>query len=341
MSNSLSLSSTPRSPVLTGLSATTFSWRLHVVDVVSILTFLQCIYLTFASDNRFQYAVLIKCLLLVILWPSFRRSCFLWLCVVLIWLPTLLLEWCSHEDHVYFTLYWCAALALATWKPVAGAARSAAQSPGSEAWHADTEAFLRRSARYLIGLCFLFATVWKIVSPEFTDGSLFHYKLLFDDRFSETLARFPGEMSVPAIEENYLQLTRLRAPGSVATAAPIELSPRISWLATGMTWWTIAIEGFLAVTFLWPAAGRPLRLIRNLALAVFALSTYAVAPVMGYGFTLMILGYANCEDEERKMRSLFLGSLFLLVLILVFRDSLVPSEIRDFHQAVRSANCQT
>lgn len=331
MSNSMSISASAVSSTTRDVSVKSFSWRLQIIDVVSILTLLQCIYLTFAARNFFQFAILIKVLLIAALWPSFRRSCYLWLTVVLLWLPTLVWEWCNHEDHVYFGVYWCAALALATWKPNRDADHSAVQQRGSPEWHADTEAFLRQSARYLIGLCFLFATIWKIVSPEFHDGSLFHYKLLCDVRFSETLARVPGGMSVPALQDNYHAMAQLREPGSTAISTTMAYPPRISNLAVVMTWWTIAIEGLLAIVFLWPNTGRRLNLTRNLALIGFALSTYVVAPVMGYGFTFMIMGYANCEPDERRMRSIFLGMLVVLAMILIFRTA----DIREFHESLK------
>lgn len=336
MSNTMTVSGPAISSAPTAdLSARFATWKIRTFDVISILTLMQCIYLTFAARNMFQFALLIKLLLIAALWPSFRRSCYLWLTVVLLWVPTLVFEWCNHEDHIYFGIYWCAVLALATWKPPATNESGTQLQSGSPAWHIDTDAFLRRSARYLIGLCFLFATVWKIVSPEFHDGSLFHYKLLCDDRFSETLARVPGGMSVADIQENYLAMSQLREPGTATTQVPLTFTPRISGLAWVMTWWTIAIEALLAIAFLWPGSGRRLNLTRNLALVGFALSTYIVAPVMGYGFTFMIMGYANCEPGERRMRYMFLGTLVLLALILIFRNSMVPAEIREYHESLR------
>lgn len=40
------------------------------------------------------------------------------------------------------------------------------------------------TARWLIGLCFLFATLRKLFAPEFMDGSFFHFVLLTGPRFS-------------------------------------------------------------------------------------------------------------------------------------------------------------
>jgi hypothetical protein len=309
------------SPAL--LAASQVRWRITVLDVTSMLTLLVSIYLTFAARNYFQFAVLIKLALLAGVWPSFRRSCYLWFSVVALWLPTMVLEWCKHEDHVYLAFYWYAVLALATLPPARKAGAGDLQNP------LDPEKYLRTSARVLVGLCFLFATGWKVGSTEFRDGSLFHYKLTCDDRFSETLARFPGGMETSAILANYASLETMRAPGSASDGFSMQWNSRVSWLAYAMTWWTVAIEGLLAAAFLWPRRRGVLYRFRNPLLIVFALTTYSIAPVMGYGFTLMILGYANCEREDRRGRASFVAALVALLLILVFRDSLVPATIRD------------
>jgi hypothetical protein len=321
LAGSPAIAAAPPTPLLAALR-----WR--SIDVVCVLTLLLSMYLTFAAHNAFQFGVLVKLLPVALLWPAFRKSCWLWWSVVLLWLPTLLLEWCNHEDHVYLVFYWYAVLAIAwtgTWPAAAG----------GEVWlcrEADPEEFVRRSARLLIGLCFLFAVGWKVASPDFRDGSLFHYKLLQDDRFSETLARFPGGMEVPEILANYQQMKQMRAVDAAAiNGYRLQYPPRISQIAQLMTWWTIAIEGFLAFCFLVPA-GRRLRIVRNLSLMGFAISTYVIAPVMGYGFAFMIMGYANCETHERGTRKLYLATIVVLLGILLFRDAVVPAAIRDGRQ---------
>lgn len=315
-----------RSPALTATAgaATVGQFKLtdrlcfRPLDLVCLLTLLQMVYLTFAAQSVFLYGVLLKLWLLALVWPAFRRSFVLWLSIVALWTPPLIWQWCNHEDHVYFSVYWCAALALAFWP-----ASATTRIDGAEAAR-----FLRHSARLLIGLCFLFAALWKLVSPEFTSDALFHYKLLLDDRFSESLARWPGGMAPAVLLGNYAAVESLTAAGSTIDQVQLVYSPRISWLARGMTWWTVAIEGFLALAFLWPVARR-LYWIRNASLILFAVSTYLVAPVMGYGFTLMIMGLANCQPDERKTRWAFVIALAGLISILLFRDHWFPADIRD------------
>ena len=68
-------------------------------------------------------------------------------------------------------------------------------------------------------------------------------------------------------------------------------------MASGMTYWTIAIESLVALAFLFPT-----RLIgswlRHIFLMVFILTTYAIAPVLGFGYVLVAFGAAQVEENQ-------------------------------------------
>lgn len=301
----------------------------RVYDIATLLTLALSIYLTFAHMGYFQYSILTKVILVAAVWPRFRRSFFMWLIVVAIWIPTLVSDWCKHEDHVYMATYWCAAMAMATLLPAKIELAN---------WYEQAESTLRRSARLLLGLCFMFAVLWKVFSPQFHDGSLFHYKLTCDDRFSDTLARFPGGMETGPLMANYQQLAELKAPAATIDSIPLQFSDQISWLAWGMTGWTIFIEGLIAIAFLFAFArpdNRRAIFLGNVSLIGFALTTYVIAPVMGFGFLFMIMGYMGCAAKDTRMRNAFLATLVILGLTLVFRDHVFPTQIHEFHQSLK------
>lgn len=52
--------------------------------------------------------------------------------------------------------------------------------------------------------------------------------------------------------------------------------------------------------------------IRNAALLLFAATTYFVAPVRGFGWMLMLLGLAQCRDDQRYVRLAYLAALVLI-----------------------------
>ena len=68
------------------------------------------------------------------------------------------------------------------------------------------------------------------------------------------------------------------------------------------------IEAGIALAFLWP---RPAR-FRNALLIAFGVTTFAFATVRGFGFLLMTLGLAQCEDDERRTRIAYVATLFLI-----------------------------
>jgi hypothetical protein len=83
-----------------------------------------------------------------------------------------------------------------------------------------------------------------------------------------------------------------------------------------MTWWTVAIEGFLALAFLWPR-DRGLSRLRDAALLVFCATTYAAATVEGFGWLLIAMGVAQCPPERPRTRGLYLAA---FALILFYRE---------------------
>jgi len=82
------------------------------------------------------------------------------------------------------------------------------------------------------------------------------------------------------------------------------------------TVWTVAIEAAVAAAFLWPA-GRGLSRYRDALLLLFCITTFAVAPVAGFGWLLIALGVAQSDLSGQRTRGIYLAT---FVLILFYRD---------------------
>jgi hypothetical protein len=95
----------------------------------------------------------------------------------------------------------------------------------------------------------------------------------------------------------------------VGTTDSVELaSGALSLLvATLMTWWTLAIESLAALAFL--VRSGPLDRWRNAILVVFVSTTYPFAPVLGFGWLLCIMGFAQCRNDEPAWRSVYIALL--------------------------------
>jgi hypothetical protein len=102
-------------------------------------------------------------------------------------------------------------------------------------------------------------------------------------------------------------LTGFLASGSGwpgAFVEPAALQP----LALALTAYTAVIEAAVAAAFLWPRLAR----LRNPLLLAFGVTTFAFATVRGFGFLLMTLGVAQCEESERRTRIAYVAVLFLI-----------------------------
>ena len=171
---------------------------------------------------------------------------------------------------------------------------------------------LKANARLLIGIAFGFAVFWKVISPEFYDGSVMEYKLLYDFRFRNAVAKPICGMTEAEKQHNLNALKAILSTGSDETNVQLEYPDSISTMATFLTWWTIAIEFALAVAFLLPIRWS-ISVLRNGLLILFAISTYLIVPVLGFGNLFMVMGIAQCERNEWRTKIAYTLSFVLLV----------------------------
>lgn len=224
--------------------------------------------------------------------PALGRSPGLWLVLAAATAWPVAAGWPLSDNHAYLTSLWC--LALATCSVAPHPARA-----------------LARTARLMVGLTFAFAMLWKaVLSPDFVDGRFFRVTLLEDTRFAN-LAVVAGGMSDARFDANEAALES-HARGVPWSRSGFVEPPELRRLASLLTAYTLALEGALAVAFLWPGGGGPGRL-RDPTLLVFAATTFAVASVGGFGWLLMTLGLAQCPPGRRGLRLLYLATFFLIV----------------------------
>jgi len=233
-----------------------------------------------------------------LLFPRLLRSPPLW------WGATILLavrvvgDWPLADNHSYLLCYWCGAIAL---------------SLSSEA----PDEFLAHNGRWLIGLVFLFATLWKVaLSPDFVSGVAFRVTLILDPRF-EDFTRLAAGVSPDWIEAQRVLLGQ-HADGaqSLGAASGSAEWARVGRIARAGTFWTLGLEALVALAFLWPP-GRGLPKARDAALQVFCATTYAVATVAGFGWLLVAMGVAQSDRPQGRARALYLA---VFVLILFSRE---------------------
>jgi hypothetical protein len=266
--------------------------HMEVVELVPRLTLLILLFNPIGEGGVRSLGLLLSGLGIV--FPALACGPGLWGGVALLSGWQVVMDWPLADNHAYLLCYWCLALC-------------------SSFMVRDHGAALARHGRVLIGLAFACATLWKaILSPDYLDGTFFRVMLMVDQRFEAPVWLVSG-LSTEQLAANRHLLATERLPDMVRPAAHTLVEPaRLTLLAQVATWWTVCLEAAVALTFLWPGTGWVARQ-RHLALAVFCTTIYAVAPVVGFGWLLLVMGVAQCEPERTAVRTVYLVLFFVLL----------------------------
>lgn len=272
--------------------------RLDVLDLVPRLTLLLLILF---NGSFWALPTLLRILLVgALLYRPVYRSGWFWLAVTAALGYFHLERWYEIDNHKYLMTYWCLALAVAL------------LLRGDDARRRQV---LARNARLLIGLCMVFAVFWKLVSPDYLDGTFFRYALLVDSRFESVTTSVGGLEPEDAYRNDARLKSHFDGPSDGRASAEVELidTPRLGWLADLLTWWTIGIELALALAFLLPDRWPPRVRLRHALLLLFVVTTYSLTPVIGFGWLLIIMALAHLPPEHQRLRLTYLVVLLLLV----------------------------
>jgi len=235
------------------------------------------------------------CLSLVL--RSVRRTPITWLLVALLVAVWVVFVWPLSDNHIYLLAYWCLALGLALSGPAPAATLAA-------------------SSRWLLGAAFAMAVFWKaVLSPDYVDGRFFRVTLLTDERFADASLLFGG-LSRDQMAGNREFLAPL-PDGAELLDPPAFVEPRrLRAFAAAATWGGMSLEALIAVLCLMPPR-RWMETARHAAVLTFCATTYALAPVAGFGWLIATMGLAQCRPDQRRLRAAYLVA---FVLILLFSE---------------------
>jgi hypothetical protein len=238
--------------------------------------------------------VILAAAALVLLSPRALRTPAMWAVIATFVAVRIADDWPLADNHIYLLAYWVLSIALAL--------RAT-----------DTAAAISSASRWLLGLAFAFAVLWKVfLSPDFVDGRFFRVTLLTDPRFAEA-AMLIGGLSADQLEANRAALAPLPEGAALADPAAVIETPRLRALALTATWGIIALEALLAAVMFAPVRRVPAA-ARHGSLLVFCLVTYAFAPVAGFGWLLVSMGAAQTTAPETWMRRAYVAA-FLVLLV--------------------------
>jgi hypothetical protein len=260
--------------------------------VVEVATGVTCVLILLTGPKEWYVSVCASALAATaLIFPSLRTRPALWAFLGTAVGASAFINWESTDNHKYLLAYWCLAVTLSL---------TVDDQPG----------YLARCARLLIGVSFAIAVLWKLRSPDFVDGNFFRIQLLTDHRFV-AVASWVGGMPVEVVRDRQALWSSLGTITDVSQfkGFDLEVPARLSTVAVAMTWWTLFIEVWIALAFLVP--GRMwLGRFRDIPLLVFAISTYAVATVLGFGYLLLAMGL--CQAHSARARAAYVAAFIVL-----------------------------
>jgi hypothetical protein len=211
------------------------------------------------------------------------RSTTMWLVIsgALTWSNAL--HWNTIDNHKYLITYWCYVCALAT---TAG----------------DPARVMSVNARAMIGLAFALAVLWKLVAGQYLDGSFLYFEFLTERRLGAA-CHMISDLSWDDLERNQRLLSQLSATLLPDMSIRLEGGAGLRRLTLGMSYWTLLIEGLVALAFLVPRRSW-LGRFRDAYLMVFTATTYFLLPVAGFAFVLTLLGLM--QSDRPGFRKLYL-----------------------------------
>lgn len=261
----------------------------RVFELGATMTLLLLLF--FGSDFWYLQIPLVILCSLGLLYRSMVRESNFWFLITVFLVASNFQNWYTIDNHKYLITYWCLA-----WYLAASAARPLE--------------VLRVNARLLIGLAFLFASLWKILSPDFLNYEFFYHTLLLEPRFA-TLAKVLGGATDQVLARSARMADDLQSYDGALTSVAMVESARLLLVAKFLTWWTVVIEWAIALAFCWPAGKWSSRL-GDALLLLFLLSTYASATVIGFGWVLSIMGLVSTSNG--KARVLYLSAFLIIFL---------------------------
>jgi hypothetical protein len=263
-----------------------------------VLTLTAIVLLLRPLDVWWVTAIVLAAACLSLLSRTVRRAPLTWILLALFVGARIVVLWPLSDNHIYLLAYWCLAIGLALSSTAPAATLSA-------------------SSRWLLGGAFGMAILWKaVLSPDYVDGRFFRVTLLTDQRFADAALVFGG-LSRDQMAQNRAFLDPLPNGAELLSPPPFVEPPRLRAFAAITTWSGLILEGLIALTCLIPL--RRLDIARHVLLLAFCVTTYALAPVAGFGWLIATMGLAQCRPRQR----LLLGA-YVAVFILILMYSEVP-----------------
>jgi len=250
--------------------------RNNTADISAQLTLLTLLYTQ--VGNFLTRPFILSLAAIGLLSRQVRQQSLLWFSLFCLTAYRMLDQWPMADNHAYLLALWCLTFFLYNYREA-------------------SLTILANNARILIGLVFLLASFQKINADDYLNGSFFRYLFLTDDRFEDFAILF-GNISYQQIDDARRLLDAYQFLSTLSHDQIVPLSSEFHVLVIIATWWNLFDQIIVACCFLAPINSLLFK-SRDFVLLVFCLTTYAVAPVPGFGWLLISMALVQCESRLR------------------------------------------
>ena len=244
-----------------------------VPDAVLTLTAIILLLRPFEIWWIAPFVLAAACLSLV--FRAVRRAPLTWLLVSVLVAARIVVVWPLSDNHIYLLAYWCLAigLALSDSAPAATLRRAAdgCSAPRSR-WRWCGRRCCRRTTSTAASSGSRCSPMSGLPTPRWCLAGSRTSRWCRTERSWSRFRKGPQLLNPPA----FVEPPRLRAFAALAT------------------WGGLLLEALIALLCLIPAGGR-IELARHAALLAFCVTTYALAPVAGFGWLIATMGLAQCR----------------------------------------------
>lgn len=292
MSNSISLSKNPINQIIDNL----FDYPRHllVLKITLLLLLLHA-----KTSWGVHMPVRIACILMLSS-DKLTTNKFLWGIITALMIYVNFNKWYIIDNHQYLITYWSAICLLSLFQE-------------------DILYFLSKSATYLIGLTFCFATIWKIIGLEYFDGSFLFYTLLTDGRL-KLLAILGGGLTESELAYNSELMNFFYEFCSKGLSISLKSNQQVIYFSIFLSYLTILLEGGIGITFLF---SKYFKKYKDGFLLAFIFGTYFLIPVLGFGFLLSILGITQISLKNKNLFGWYIAALIIMQLTLIPIDQFI------------------
>ena len=261
--------------------------RLVLTNTLILAVVFLCYFFTsYRMGEDAQTIGVIALLGILVMRPRWTTSSWLWLVVLGSLLYTLFERPLDVPNHHFMMSYLGAAMVLVFAGP-------------KETW----QECMMRNARWMLVVLMAFATVHKVVSPTFRDGSYLGYEIVRGGFGDPVLSLFGDIREVTAENDRLIKEFRQTPPTEIESIQLKPPVPNLQQVAYGFALSILAIELWLCLGFLFA----PNWLLSHLSLLSFILSLGVLRQEFTFISVVCAMGLMACNSDRSGLRPWYAG----------------------------------